>query len=97
MYWSPGEIYKLRSSVVYRVKKISSKRARTNFNLYESIIYNLLLKSKYFSSCRTGEFTLRVADPQLLSQPETIQVQAVSMQVTYNETDTFSALFYLSW
>uniref|UniRef100_UPI001ED83835 extracellular matrix protein FRAS1 n=1 Tax=Scatophagus argus TaxID=75038 RepID=UPI001ED83835 len=29
---------------------------------------------------RTGEFTLRVADPQLFSQPETIQVQAVSMQ-----------------
>uniref|UniRef100_A0A4W6CQ63 Fraser extracellular matrix complex subunit 1 n=1 Tax=Lates calcarifer TaxID=8187 RepID=A0A4W6CQ63_LATCA len=29
---------------------------------------------------RTGEFTLRVADPQLFSQPETVQVQAVSMQ-----------------
>ncbi|XP_036955362.1 extracellular matrix protein FRAS1 isoform X2 [Acanthopagrus latus] len=29
---------------------------------------------------RTGEFSLRVADPQLFSQPETIQVQAVSMQ-----------------
>uniref|UniRef100_A0A8P4K7M3 Fraser extracellular matrix complex subunit 1 n=1 Tax=Dicentrarchus labrax TaxID=13489 RepID=A0A8P4K7M3_DICLA len=29
---------------------------------------------------RTGEVTLRVADPQLFSQPETIQVQALSMQ-----------------
>ncbi|KAF3695352.1 Extracellular matrix protein FRAS1 Precursor [Channa argus] len=29
---------------------------------------------------RTGEFTLRAADPQLFSQPETVQVQAVSMQ-----------------
>ncbi|TKS77877.1 Extracellular matrix protein FRAS1 [Collichthys lucidus] len=29
---------------------------------------------------RTGEFSLRVADPQLFSQPETIRVQAVSMQ-----------------
>ncbi|XP_068615370.1 extracellular matrix organizing protein FRAS1-like, partial [Brachionichthys hirsutus] len=29
---------------------------------------------------RSGGFTLRVADPQLFSQPETIQVQAVSMQ-----------------
>ncbi|XP_061586644.1 extracellular matrix protein FRAS1 isoform X2 [Cololabis saira] len=29
---------------------------------------------------RTGEFSLRVADPQLFSQPATIQVQAVSMQ-----------------
>ncbi|XP_010788510.1 extracellular matrix protein FRAS1-like, partial [Notothenia coriiceps] len=29
---------------------------------------------------RTGEFTLRVADPELFSQPEIIQVQAVSMQ-----------------
>ncbi|KAA8592453.1 hypothetical protein FQN60_017908, partial [Etheostoma spectabile] len=28
----------------------------------------------------SGEFTLRVADPQLFSQPETIQVQAVSLQ-----------------
>uniref|UniRef100_A0AAX7TTD3 VWFC domain-containing protein n=1 Tax=Astatotilapia calliptera TaxID=8154 RepID=A0AAX7TTD3_ASTCA len=32
------------------------------------------------SSCRSGEFTLRVADPQLFSQPKTIQVRAVSMQ-----------------
>uniref|UniRef100_A0A3Q3BPI3 Fraser extracellular matrix complex subunit 1 n=1 Tax=Haplochromis burtoni TaxID=8153 RepID=A0A3Q3BPI3_HAPBU len=29
---------------------------------------------------RSGEFTLRVADPQLFSQPKTIQVRAVSMQ-----------------
>nr|XP_046204305.1 extracellular matrix organizing protein FRAS1-like [Oncorhynchus gorbuscha] len=29
---------------------------------------------------KSGQFTLRVADPQLFSQPETIQVQAVSMQ-----------------
>ncbi|KAM6930976.1 extracellular matrix organizing protein FRAS1 [Xenentodon cancila] len=29
---------------------------------------------------RTGEFSIRVADPQLFSQPATIQVQAVSMQ-----------------
>ncbi|XP_076007225.1 extracellular matrix organizing protein FRAS1 [Genypterus blacodes] len=29
---------------------------------------------------RRSEFTLRVADPQLFSQPETVQVQAVSMQ-----------------
>ncbi|XP_041854892.1 extracellular matrix protein FRAS1 [Melanotaenia boesemani] len=29
---------------------------------------------------RTGEFTLRAADPQLFSQPATIPVQAVSMQ-----------------
>uniref|UniRef100_H3DH31 Fraser extracellular matrix complex subunit 1 n=1 Tax=Tetraodon nigroviridis TaxID=99883 RepID=H3DH31_TETNG len=29
---------------------------------------------------RTGEFTLRVADPQLSSQPGQVQVQAVSMQ-----------------
>ncbi|KAM7391087.1 hypothetical protein PAMP_021803 [Pampus punctatissimus] len=29
---------------------------------------------------RTGEFTLRVGDPQLFSQPETVHVQAVSMQ-----------------
>ncbi|XP_069025425.1 extracellular matrix organizing protein FRAS1 isoform X2 [Embiotoca jacksoni] len=29
---------------------------------------------------RTDEFTVRVADPQLFSQPETIQVQAVSLQ-----------------
>uniref|UniRef100_A0A3Q4HVK7 Fraser extracellular matrix complex subunit 1 n=1 Tax=Neolamprologus brichardi TaxID=32507 RepID=A0A3Q4HVK7_NEOBR len=31
---------------------------------------------------RNGEFTVRVADPQLFSQPKTIQVRAVSMQVT---------------
>ncbi|KAF0034366.1 hypothetical protein F2P81_014432 [Scophthalmus maximus] len=29
---------------------------------------------------RTGEFTLRVADPQMFSPPETVHVQAVSMQ-----------------
>ncbi|XP_008299754.1 extracellular matrix protein FRAS1-like [Stegastes partitus] len=29
---------------------------------------------------RTGEFKLRAADPQLLSQPETVQVRVVSMQ-----------------
>uniref|UniRef100_UPI0037E879D7 extracellular matrix organizing protein FRAS1 n=1 Tax=Semicossyphus pulcher TaxID=241346 RepID=UPI0037E879D7 len=29
---------------------------------------------------RTGEFTVRVSDPQLFSQPQTVQVQAVSMQ-----------------
>ncbi|XP_035766601.1 extracellular matrix protein FRAS1 [Neolamprologus brichardi] len=29
---------------------------------------------------RNGEFTVRVADPQLFSQPKTIQVRAVSMQ-----------------
>ncbi|KAM3867993.1 extracellular matrix organizing protein FRAS1 [Diretmus argenteus] len=29
---------------------------------------------------RNGQFTLRVTDPQLFSQPETIDVQAVSMQ-----------------
>ncbi|XP_071779938.2 extracellular matrix organizing protein FRAS1 [Centroberyx gerrardi] len=29
---------------------------------------------------RSGQFTLRVADPQLFSQPETVHVQAVSMQ-----------------
>ncbi|KAG7220426.1 hypothetical protein INR49_003292 [Caranx melampygus] len=29
---------------------------------------------------RTGEFTLRAADPQLFSQPATVQVQAVSLQ-----------------
>lgn len=37
------------------------------------------------SSCRIGEFTLRVADPQLFSQPEKVQVQAVSMQVMLNK------------
>lgn len=39
------------------------------------------------SLCRTGEFTLRVADPQLFSQVETVQVQAVSMQVNPRVTD----------
>ncbi|XP_029366253.1 extracellular matrix organizing protein FRAS1 isoform X2 [Echeneis naucrates] len=29
---------------------------------------------------RTGEFTLRVADPQLFSSPETVQVHALSLQ-----------------
>ncbi|KAM9742832.1 extracellular matrix organizing protein FRAS1 isoform 2-T2 [Menidia menidia] len=29
---------------------------------------------------RTGEFTLRVGDPQLFSDPATVQVQAISMQ-----------------
>ncbi|XP_067377534.1 extracellular matrix protein FRAS1 isoform X3 [Channa argus] len=40
---------------------------------------------------RTGEFTLRAADPQLFSQPETVQVQAVSMQVA-NSPHTLSVL-----
>lgn len=49
----------------------------------------LFLSFLFPTFCRTGEFTLRVADPQLVSQPETIQVQAVSMQVKYNNTGTF--------
>lgn len=53
------------------------------------MIYNILPVSVFVSFYRTGEFTLRVADPQLFSQPQTIQVQAVSMQVMYNNTYTF--------
>ncbi|CAB1322441.1 unnamed protein product, partial [Coregonus sp. 'balchen'] len=34
---------------------------------------------------KSGQFTLRVADPQLFSQPETILVQAVSMQFKMEE------------
>lgn len=50
----------------------------------DPLYFTLLTLSSFLSSCRTGEFSLRVADPQLFSQPETIQVQAVSMQVKYN-------------
>uniref|UniRef100_A0A3Q2DG67 Fraser extracellular matrix complex subunit 1 n=1 Tax=Cyprinodon variegatus TaxID=28743 RepID=A0A3Q2DG67_CYPVA len=32
------------------------------------------------NKARTGEFILRVADPQMFSQPATVQLQAVSMQ-----------------
>lgn len=39
------------------------------------------LCSLSYSPCRTGEFTVRVADPQLFSPAATVRVQAVSMQV----------------